>query len=48
VGKPKQEYISVAVPEEEFDAIRKVVTPEEMEQLVFTDDKQTREKNMAM
>jgi polyribonucleotide nucleotidyltransferase len=47
VGKPKQDYISVAVPEEEFEAIRKVVTPEEMEQLVFTDDKQTREHNMA-
>jgi polyribonucleotide nucleotidyltransferase len=46
-GKQKKEYISVAIPEEEFDAIKAVVTPEEMEQLVFTDDKQTREKNMA-
>jgi polyribonucleotide nucleotidyltransferase len=46
-GKQKKDYISVAVPEEEFDAIKAVVTPEEMEQLVFTDDKQTREKNMA-
>ena len=46
-GRQKKEYISVAIPEEEFDAIKAVVTPEEMEQLVFTDDKQTREKNMA-
>ena len=47
VGKPKQEYVSCAIPEELFDAIKKVVTPEEMEVAVFTDDKQTREHNIA-
>ena len=47
VGKPKQEYISCAIPEELFAAIREIVTPEEMEVAVFTDDKQTREHNIA-
>lgn len=46
-GKPKQEYVSCAVPEEMFEAIRGIVPPEEMETAVFTDDKQTREKNVA-
>ncbi len=47
VGKAKQSYESVAVPEELFEAIKKVVTPEEMEVAVFTDDKQKREANVA-
>ena len=45
-GKPKHDYVSFAVPEELFEAIQKIVTPEEMEVAVFTDDKQTREKNI--
>ncbi|MCR5157237.1 MAG: polyribonucleotide nucleotidyltransferase [Butyrivibrio sp.] len=47
VGKPKHEYTSCAVPEELFAAIKEVVPPEEMETAVFTDDKQTREGNIA-
>ena len=45
-GKPKHDYVSFAVPEELFEAIQKIVTPEEMEVAVFTDDKQTREENI--
>ncbi len=47
VGKEKHEYESQAIPEELFDAIKKIVTPEEMEVAVFTDDKQTREANIS-
>ena len=46
-GKEKHSYESCAVPEELFAAIREIVTPEEMETAVFTDDKQTREGNIA-
>ena len=45
-GKPKHDYVSFAVPEELFEAIQKIVTPEAMEVAVFTDDKQTREENI--
>ena len=45
-GKEKHLYASCAVPEELFEAIRKIVPPEEMEEAVFTDDKQTREENI--
>ncbi|MEG1458086.1 MAG: polyribonucleotide nucleotidyltransferase, partial [Acetivibrio sp.] len=45
-GKPKHEYTSCAVPAELFEAMKALVTPEEMEIAVFTDDKQTREKNI--
>ena len=45
-GKPKHSYESCAVPEELFEAIKKIVTPEEMEVAVFSDDKQTREENI--
>ena len=45
-GKPKHDYVSFAVLEELFEAIQKIVTPEEMEVAVFTDDKQTREENI--
>ena len=44
VGKPKFEYTSCAVPEAMFEDMKTVVTPEQMEVAVFTDDKQTREK----
>jgi len=45
-GKTKHEYTSCAIPAELFDAIKAIVTPEEMEVAVFTDDKQTREENI--
>lgn len=46
VGKPKHEYTSCAVPEEMFDEIRRIVPPDEMEEAVFSDDKQVREDNV--
>ncbi len=45
-GKPKHTYTSCAVPEEMFAAIRDIVTPAEMEEAVFTDQKQVREENI--
>ena len=47
-GKPKHEYQSFAVPQEFFDAIQEIVPPAEMEEAVFTDDKQTREENIRV
>ena len=46
VGKPKHEYTSCAIPAELFDAIKEIVTPEAMEEAVFTDVKQVREENI--
>ena len=48
IGKPKHEYTSCAVPEEMFAAMREIVTPEEMEEAVFTDVKQVREENIRV
>ena len=45
-GKKKHEYESCAVPEELFAAIREIVSPEAMEEAVFTDEKQVREENI--
>ncbi|MBS5434217.1 MAG: polyribonucleotide nucleotidyltransferase [Dorea longicatena] len=47
-GKQKHEYESCAVSEELFAAIKEIVTPEEMEVAVFSDDKQTREENIRV
>ena len=47
-GKPKHEYTSCAVPEELMEEIKKMVTPEEMEVAVFTDEKQKREENIKL
>ena len=47
-GKAKHEYTSCAVPEELFAAITEIVPPSEMEEAVFTDDKQTREENIRV
>lgn len=47
-GKKKHEYTSCAIPQEMFDEMKKIVTPEEMETAVFTDDKQTREENIRV
>ena len=46
VGKPKHEYESCAIPEEMFAKMKEIVTPEEMEGAVFTDEKQVREENI--
>ena len=46
VGKPKHTYESCAVPEEMFEEMKKIVSPEEMEKAVFTDEKQVREENI--
>ncbi len=46
IGKPKHEYTSCAIPAEMFEEMKKIVTPEAMEEAVFTDDKQTREENI--
>ena len=46
VGKAKHEYTSCAIPEEMFAAIKEIVPPVEMEEAVFTDEKQIREENI--
>lgn len=46
VGKKKHEYTSCAIPEELFEAIKQIVPPAEMEEAVFTDEKQVREENI--
>ena len=46
-GKQKREYESCAIPEEFFAAIKEIVPPAQMEEAVFTDDKQTREANVS-
>lgn len=47
-GKEKHAYTSCAIPEELFEAMKKIVTPEEMEEAVFTDVKQVREENIRV
>ncbi len=46
VGKEKHSYESCAVPEELFAAIKEIVPPSDMEEAVFTDEKQVREENI--
>ncbi len=46
VGKPKHEYTSCAIPQEMFETMKGIVTPQEMEEAVFTDQKQVREENI--
>lgn len=48
VGKKKHEYTSCAVPAEMFEAMKEIVSSAEMEEAVFTDDKQTREENIRV
>ncbi len=45
-GKEKHSYTSCAVPEELFAAIKELVPQDEMEEAVFTDEKQVREENI--
>ena len=47
-GKPKHAYESCAIPEELFEEIKKIVPPAEMEEAVFTDEKQVREENIRV
>ena len=46
VGKEKYSYTSCAVPDEMFEKIKEIVPPAEMEEAVFTDEKQIRDKNI--
>ena len=46
-GKEKHGYESSAVPEELFKRMKEIVTPEEMEKAVFTDEKQERDENIS-
>lgn len=45
-GKEKHTYESCAIPDELFAAIKEIVPPVEMEEAVFTDEKQKREENI--
>ncbi|MEG2699842.1 MAG: polyribonucleotide nucleotidyltransferase, partial [Hungatella sp.] len=47
-GKEKHTYSSCAVPEELFAAMKEIVPPAEMEEAVFTDEKQKREENIRV
>ncbi len=46
VGKKKHEYVSCAIPDELMEAMKQIVTPAQMEEAVFTDEKQVREENI--
>lgn len=45
-GKEKMTYESCDTPEDLYEDMVAFITPEKMEEAVFTDDKQTREKNI--
>ncbi len=46
VGKPKHEYEHCDTPEDLYEDMVNFITPEAMENAVFTDEKQTREANI--
>ncbi len=46
VGKKKFTYESCAIPAEMFEEMKKIVPPAEMEEAVFTDEKEAREANV--
>ena len=46
-GKEKHSYESSAIPEAIFEKMKIVVSPEEMEKAVFTDEKQERDANIS-
>lgn len=48
VGKSKHEYQSCEIPEELFNDMMAFITPDEMEEAVFTDVKQVREENIRV
>ena len=45
-GKPKHAYTSCAIPEELFAAIKEIVPPADMEDLMFSPEKQEREERI--
>ena len=45
-GKPKHDYIHVSTPEDLWEDMVSFITPEDMEEAVFTDVKQVREENI--
>jgi len=45
-GKPKHEYERFKVPDEMYEDMVNFITPEAMEEAVFTDEKQVREENI--
>ncbi|MCI9369959.1 MAG: polyribonucleotide nucleotidyltransferase [Lachnospiraceae bacterium] len=45
-GKEKHTYESCAIPQELFDAIKEIVPPDEMEVIMFAEDKQVREERI--
>ncbi len=46
-GKEKHTYESCAIPQELFDAIKEIVPPDEMEVIMFAEDKQVREERIS-
>lgn len=46
-GREKHTYESCAIPQELFDAIKEIVPPEEMEVIMFAEDKQVREERIS-
>jgi polyribonucleotide nucleotidyltransferase len=47
-GKPKHSYTSFSVPEELIQDMKTFITPKQMEEAVFTDEKQLREGNISL
>lgn len=47
VGREKHAYEEQVVPEEVFEALKKVCPPEQMEEVVFADDKMVRDERVA-
>jgi len=45
-GKPKHDYVKFQVPDDMYEDMVNFITPEAMEQAVFTDEKQEREANI--
>lgn len=45
-GKPKHDYIHIDTPEDMYEDMVSFITPEKMEEAVFTDEKQVREDNI--
>ena len=47
IGKEKHSYDSFAIAPELVEAMKEVVSPQEMEEAVFADEKQVREENLS-
>jgi polyribonucleotide nucleotidyltransferase len=45
-GRPKHEYTSCVIPQEVMEKMMEIVSPEKMEEAVFTDEKQLRDENI--